>query len=185
MNLDVQIPLWDLAFNSLGYIYPEVGLLDHMVVVFLMLNITLCLFISFVDVLSLQGQQGVKKNKTKLSSCMCKCWDIDPRRWWKFFDTFEPTEGGPPWTLEATDARNWPSIEREQSVLSPAGVLCLGMLEKNVTRSGSWSSFPGLWFVALNRQMITSRNEWAESSIPSDPDTSHSLNYPLSLFLIF
>ena len=36
-----------------------------MVVVFLMLNITLCLFISFVDVLSLQGQQGVKKKQNK------------------------------------------------------------------------------------------------------------------------
>ena len=62
---------------------------------FFILNITLCLLISFVDVLSLQWQQGVKKkNKIKLSSCMYKCWDIDPRWWWKFLSTFEPTEGG-------------------------------------------------------------------------------------------
>ena len=167
MNLDVQIPLWDLAFNSLGCIYPEVGLLDHMVVVFLIFFFYFryysCVCSSHLWMfLHCSGSKGLKENK-KLSSCMYKRWDIDPRWRWKFLDVFEPTEGGLPWTLEATDAKNWPSIGMERSVLSPEGTPCPGMLEKNVARSGSRSPFLGLWFVALNKQMITNRNEWAES----------------------
>ena len=34
VNLRVEIPLWDANFSSFGY-YPEVGLLDHMVFLFL------------------------------------------------------------------------------------------------------------------------------------------------------
>ena len=32
MNVGVQMSLWDSAFNSLQYIYPEVGFLDHIII---------------------------------------------------------------------------------------------------------------------------------------------------------
>jgi len=36
MNMGMQIALWDPDFIFFGYIYPEIGLLDHMVALFLM-----------------------------------------------------------------------------------------------------------------------------------------------------
>ena len=40
VNMRVEIPLWDSNFSSFGY-YPEVGLLDHMVFLFLIFWATL------------------------------------------------------------------------------------------------------------------------------------------------
>ena len=43
MNVDIQISLRDVAFNSLG-LYPEEKLLDHVVVIFLILGEPATLF---------------------------------------------------------------------------------------------------------------------------------------------
>ena len=72
MNVGVQISLWEPDFNSFRYVYPEVGLLDYMVVLFLMFRGMSILFSIaatpfYIPVNSVQGlkQKPVQEHSNK------------------------------------------------------------------------------------------------------------------------